>query len=373
MPENVEIGIDVFRDTIYVEIKINHILEFVERVEPTCTTAGNIAHYICTHCGLYYEDEKGEIRLYDVHIDTTHNFVDGICTRCGKVLDEINIVYIEPVSHLGKFALGTLENAIGLPSKINVRTADWVTHQLDVIWNLETYNKSQVGTYTITGHLQSGNFRYSSGLSSTVTAQVQIVDYMEGTADIVFVLDTTGSMGDEINNVKSNIIAFAEALEAKGVSARWAAVNYLDWIDSNEPSYIVKNGASDWYTTAKEYETAVGNISLGYGGDGPETAIDGLMLATTLTSRKDARVFYILVTDAEYKVANNYGMTSLQQTANYLDENGINVSVIAPTNYQSYYAALTNTTGGIMSNIYGNFSTDLLNSLVPLIQEKVEA
>ena len=111
---------------------------------------------------------------------------------------------------------------------------------------------------------------------------------------------------------------------------------------------------------------------MGYGGDAPETAIDGLMLATTLASRQDARVFYILVTDANYKVANNYGMSSLQETANYLYGKRVNVSVIAPTSYQGYYSELTDTTGGIMANIYGDFSSDLLESLVPLIQEKVE-
>ncbi len=371
MPENVNMGVDVFRGSIHVEIKVEHNLIYVAATDATCEQPGNIEHFICTDCDHLYADRDGEERIYNVEIPAAHDFVDGICTKCGQMLDYVKIVAVDEIPYLGKFPLGTLEDAIGLPAEVGVSTADGVRHQLKVNWELSDYNKAVVGEYTIRGHLVAGDLHFADGVSGEVEAKIEIVEFMQGTADIVFVLDTTGSMGDEISNVKANIQAFAKALEEQGVSARWAVVNYLDFADSNEPTYTVMNGASEWFVTASEFEVAVGNIALGWGGDGPEVAIDGVMHATTLTTRKDARTFYILVTDADYKVDNNYGVTSMDELADILVEKGINTSVIAPTSYQYLYEVLADQTGGIVSNIYGSFGDDLLDALVPIIQNKV--
>jgi len=368
MPDYVEVGTDVFRGSIQVEIVIRHPLVFVEAKEATCTEPGNIAHYWCETCQLPYEDSNGTIRLYDVLIPGSHEFVDGVCVMCGMIQNEVLIVDIDSVAHLGKFALGTLSTAIGAPDYINVYTADGRTHTLEVQWDFSAYDKANVGEYTITGSIQSGMFHYTDGLSNKISTQVEIVDYMKGTADIVFVLDISGSMEDEINNVKNNIQRLAQSIDDMGVSARWAAITYSDFTiyEPNEESTIVMNGANNWYTDVNAYKTAIGNISLAYGGDEPEAAVDGLLLANTMETRKDARVFYILLTDATYKVDNHYGASSMQDVANTLKDQSINTSVITSTDLYYNYNDLTST-GGIQANIYSNFADDLINSLVPII------
>lgn len=379
MPDTVDLGVDVFRGSIHVEIKVDHHVVFVGAKEPTCDEAGNVAYYLCEDCGYFYADKLCETRLYNVEIPAAHNFVDGVCDRCGKIQDELKIVYVSEIPYLGKFALGTMENAIGLPEKVAVKTADGVTHELIAKWDLSEYKKDVAGEYVIKGHLTAGNLHFDEGVSSIVEARIEIVEFMKGTADIVFVLDISGSMGDEINNVKNNIVAFANAVEAEGVSARWGAITYSDWtqglIDGNprENSIVVMNGAADWFISAEEYKQAINNIQLAYGGDGPETGVDGLMLANTLSTRQDARVFYILLTDADCKIDNHYGVTDLQDAANRLDADRVNVSVITSTNLYDHYAPLTDTTGGIQANIYGSFQNDLFNTLVPIIQNEVIA
>ena len=376
MPEIIDIGVDVFRGSIHVEIRVEHTLVFVPAKAATCYEAGNIEHYICSDCGYYYADADATERLYEVSIPAAHEFVDGACTKCDMVLDEVLIVSIDEIPDLGKFPLGTLENAIGLPSAVNVYTKDGLVHQLNVIWDISAYDKSTAGVYYISGVIQSGIYHYDEGLTNIITTSIEIVEFMKGTADIVFILDISGSMGDEIYNVKENIIDFAAAIEAQGVSARWSAITFSDFTVSgpNEESIIIKNGASDWYISAEEYKDAINGITLAFGGDGPETDIDGMMLANTaLSTRKDARVFYILLTDAECKVTNNYGVGSLEECADILAEDGVNVSVITETYLFDEYSCLTSTTGGIQSNIYGNFSQDLLDELVPIIYGEVIA
>lgn len=378
MGHDVEIGLDVFRDSIHVDITVEHDVIFIDAKEATCTTPGNIAYYWCETCDMAYADEEQTERLYDVIIPSAHSFVGGVCEKCGQAEDSVLIVHIDEVPHLGRFALGTLESAIGLPANVKVRTADGTEHDIPVVWNLADYDKATAGSYTIHGVLQSGEFHYADGLSKNISTDIEIVEYMRGTADVVFILDISGSMGDEIDNVKNNIQDFAQAIEDRGVSARWAAITYSDYLEypstPNEQSQIVMNGAADWYTAAADYKTAIGNINLANGGDWEETAIDGILLAkNNLTTRQDARVFYIILTDAECKLTNNYdsSIDEMQDVANILESQSINTSIITTEGLYDHYGALSSTTGGINANIYGEFADALLEQLVPIIEGEV--
>lgn len=372
MSDKTEVGTDVFRGSINVDVSKKHDLVHVSPRAASCYEQGNIEYYWCESCDMYYSDSEGENRIYDVILPKTHSFVDGYC-ECGESQNDILIVSVDEVAFLGKFALGTLENAIGLPSVVNVCTADGNIHSLKVVWDLGGYNKSVAGVYTINGIIESGEYVYTDGLSKNISTTIEIVETMEGTADIVFILDISGSMGDEINNVKNNIQSFAQSIEDSGVSARWAAITYSDWTCSgyNEESMIIMNGASEWYSDASSFKNAIGSISLASGGDFEETAVDGLMLANTLSTRKDVRTFYILLTDATYKVDNNYGVGSMNEVAEKLANESIITSVIVDTNYSYNYSYLTSTTGGITCDIYGSFAQDLINKLVPIIYEDV--
>ncbi len=375
MPDNAEIGIDVFRGSIIVVIVMKHNVVFVDAKDATCTEPGNIAYYWCETCNHYYEDAYGTKRIYDVVIPNAHDFVGGACTKCGEIQTAVLITQTAELAHLGKFALGTLENAIGLPEMVNVYTADGRNHSLPVMWDLSTYNKAEVGEYTIYGYIQAAGFHFADSVSAKVEAKVDIVAYMKGTADIVFVLDVSGSMSEEVANVKDNVVQFAQKLEAEGVSARWAAVTYSDFADvprdPKEQTIIIQNGATPWFSTATDYKKAINAIEIAYGGDFPEVAVDGLLAANTLENRKDARVFYILLTDATYKVDNHYGVESMGEATQILKDDGVNVSVITSSSYESYYSDLVSETGGITCNINGNFAQELFDSLVPIIYEDV--
>ncbi len=376
MPESVEIGVDVFRGSIHVEVTVEHDLVFVAPVAATCQKPGNVAHYKCQSegCTHLYADEEGTDRLYNVETYADHVFEDGSCSVCGKVLEEVTIVSVDEIPHLGKFALGTMEDAIGLPKKINVTTADGASHEVPVNWELSDYKKDTVGEYTIRGHIIPGELHFDEEISSEVQAKIEIVEYMQGTADIVFVLDGTGSMGPFIERVKDNIINFANDLEAKGVSARWSVIDYRDYTqDSSEVTHVVMNGASEWYTTAPEYSEAIDSINVYGGGDAPEVAIDGLMMATTLETRKNARTFYILVTDIDSKPDNNYGVTDLNELADILEDKGVNTSVVAPTYYHEHYGMLADQTGGVKLDVESDFASALLEALAPIIQSEVLA
>lgn len=183
--------------------------------------------------------------------------------------------------------------------------------------------------------------------------------------DIAFAIDATGSMGDEINNVKDNVAAFSKNLIDKGLDIRFSIIEYRD-ITCSEPTINHTNSSgSNWYRDIDSVVEVLGNISVSGGGDTPETAIDALgMMADkdNMSWRSDAHKFAFVLTDADYKVNNNYGYENLDDITRTLAGMNVVTSVITSTGYcQNTYKSLYDTTGGIFANINAsNFNAEML-------------
>lgn len=181
-------------------------------------------------------------------------------------------------------------------------------------------------------------------------------------ADIVFVIDTTGSMGDEINNVVENLNKFTSVLESGDINYRIAVIDYKDSSYPEETSVLLTNESGDyWFKSAGEVSEILGKMVADGGGDGPETVVDamGLMLSGAISFREDASTFAMLLTDADYKEYNEYGYESIDALIDDLIKVGVCTSVIAPTTYKETYNSLYTKTDGIFCDIYGNFAEEL--------------
>jgi len=195
-----------------------------------------------------------------------------------------------------------------------------------------------------------------------------------GQADIVFAVDTTGSMSGAISNVANNIISFVDVLVNEyHVNANFALVNYRDiTCDGADSTHVEKNGKSNWYSNPESFKKTVAALTVDGGGDGPECSIDGLEMARQLDFRKSSSKFIILITDADYKNDNNYGIESMSEEVEKLNTNGIVTSVVSSTGYKDLYHEVYSETGGIFADIYGDFSKELLK-LAGVIGEEVNA
>jgi len=180
-------------------------------------------------------------------------------------------------------------------------------------------------------------------------------------ADIVFVIDTTGSMGDEISNVKENVEYFIDALKEKGVSAGLALVDYQDIkADGEDSTRVHKNGRSNWFYNMDDYKSAIAALSLGSGGDEPESAVDALETARLLDMRPSAGKIFILITDASYKDENRYGISNMSEEIELLVKTGVTCAVVSPSSYKETYYDLYTETDGIWADINGDFYTELM-------------
>jgi len=182
--------------------------------------------------------------------------------------------------------------------------------------------------------------------------------------DIVFAIDATGSMGDEINNVKDNVAAFSRNLIEKGLDIRFSIIEYRD-ITCSEPTKNYKNSSgSNWYSDIDSVVDVLGKIEVDGGGDIPETAVDALgMMAdqATMGWRSDAHKFAFVLTDADYKNDNNYGYENLEHITRTLAGMKVITSVITANDYKETYRILFDTTEGIYANIYSeDFNAEMI-------------
>ncbi|MCI8416576.1 MAG: S8 family serine peptidase [Lachnospiraceae bacterium] len=117
--------------------------------------------------------------------------------------------------------------------------------------------------------------------------------------DLCFVVDTTGSMQDDIDNAKANMVNILESLREKTENYRVALIDYRDFPD--------RSGASQDYPCKvqlafsdddAEITNAVNGLELGDGGDNEETVFSALMEAVKLDWRLHAKKIIIILGDA---------------------------------------------------------------------------
>ena len=197
--------------------------------------------------------------------------------------------------------------------------------------------------------------------------------------DIAFAIDATGSMGDEINNVKNNIAAFSEYLIDRGLDIRFSIIEYRDITCYGEETILHKIGGTHWVKDSDSVAEILQKIRVTGGGDGPETAVDALGYVADngiMSWRSDAYRFAFLLTDANNKMANDFGYTSMQELADVLAKMNVVTSVISPSSYKSHYKCLFETTDGIWADIYSRtFDEEMLklsDSIIASVTREVD-
>ncbi len=128
-------------------------------------------------------------------------------------------------------------------------------------------------------------------------------DTIYGKLDICFVIDTTHSMWDDIDNVKDNMEEIIDTLSVKTSDYRVSLVDYRDFSertgDDVDYPYDVKLKFTNDKNKIKE---SVYNLSLGYGGDDLETVYSGIMAAIDNDKignwRNDATKIIVVMGDA---------------------------------------------------------------------------
>ena len=182
-------------------------------------------------------------------------------------------------------------------------------------------------------------------------------------ADVIFVIDNTGSMGSYVNNVRDNLNSFASGLN--GCDVQYGVVEFGD----------LNTVSGGFMSSPDEVISRLSRIQCLGGGDENEAALEGIMAGADYPFRSDASAKeLILVTDAPYHDRNGdgeaYSQLTASEVADTLRDRGIRLSVV--TNNRSAGAYSNGLADGPVLDITGNFR-DSLASLATNISDAAGA
>jgi len=214
--------------------------------------------------------------------------------------------------------------------------------QLEITYAIDENNIFEVFVKDLaTGRTERAEF------DRTQTSAPPIREIVGGGTDkvnVVFLIDTTGSMDTYINGVKDRAIEFAGILASKGAMYKLGLVGFGDLGENEKPS--VYNFTDD----VPKFQKQVKNIPRTYGGDIPESSLDALETGMELlNSHRDdgtARNIFILITDAPPHIPTVAGR-SVAQVCELLASRAVTTYVVARKDRESIdaYDPLTKPNG----------------------------
>jgi len=198
------------------------------------------------------------------------------------------------------------------------------TTQLEITYAIDTNNLFEVYVKDLTtGHTERAEFDRTKVLPPP---RRETTGGGIDRANVVFLIDTTGSMDTYINGVKDRAIEFSELVRSKGGNFKLGLVGFGDLGEKERPS--VYNFTDD----VVKFQKQVKNIPRTYGGDIPESSLDALETGVELleaTGADDgARNIFILITDAPPHVPTNSGK-SVNDICDMLAARNITTYVVA--------------------------------------------
>ncbi|MFS9022994.1 VWA domain-containing protein [Streptococcus infantis] len=201
--------------------------------------------------------------------------------------------------------------------KVHVETATAEVSKTEVIASKDETIPAPATTTTegtVTGKDEKGNtFTQYERVDKTTTVEITKTPptvKKAGAADIVFVVDRSGSMGGTINTVRKNVNEFARNLAKDGVAARFGLATFSDEVfgrnrgKTDEGTILTKFNESYFTSDPAELEKALAAIKIADGGDYAETSSPALtQIVSTYDWSKSPKnkKFVVLLTDAPMK------------------------------------------------------------------------
>ena len=195
--------------------------------------------------------------------------------------------------------------------------------QIEITYALDENNIFEVFVKDIaTGNEQRAEF----DRTKFAAPPAPVVHGTAGNVNVVFCIDTTGSMDTYINGVKDRAIEFSQILASKGAGFKLGLVGFGDLYEKEKMA--VYNFTND----VAKFQKQVKNIPRTYGGDIPESALDSLETAVELLQTAkvsaDTQSIFILITDAPPHVPTYSGKT-VQDICDMLNHHAIVTYVVA--------------------------------------------
>ena len=228
--------------------------------------------------------------------------------------------------------------------------------------------------------------------SQTVDVPVTVPeDYVFDKVDILFMVDVSGSYGDDIAQFKSKAVDIVNAFQTAGRDVQIGLSTFSDFPFSPYGGYT--NGDYAYQLDQpltnefSEVISAINSISLHWGADGPESQLEALYQAATGRGRTIPDKSYadiapssvgwrsgslpiiFLATDYSFHKENSYPGANWAETLSELTSRGISVYGLQAGGSITDVEQIANETGGESFTLSRN-SSEIVSAILAALEEK---
>ncbi|WP_128226068.1 VWA domain-containing protein [Halobacteriaceae archaeon SHR40] len=161
-------------------------------------------------------------------------------------------------------------------------------------------------------------------IEEEISKAVKSFTFTSTSLDLAFVFDDTGSMGDEIGEMKRKVIDLTNQIENADIDARYGLVSFKDSVDVD----------LTFTDDADQLETAVDSLNASGGDDAPEDNFDAIEAALNFDFRDGAQKVIVDITDnvSHYRGdGSGFSEYTIDEVAEDLQTNGIAFFAVAPS------------------------------------------
>ncbi|MDX8550291.1 VWA domain-containing protein [Methanospirillum sp. J.3.6.1-F.2.7.3] len=221
------------------------------------------------------------------------------------------------------------------------------------------------------GGLGKDDFQvFEDGKQMNITEFSFTGDSSQSKLDLAIVFDDTGSMRDEINDLKEKVLELTDRIATANIDCRYALITFKD-------SVTVKQ---DWTSDAAAIKEAIDGLNASEGFDAPEANLDAIEAALGLRFRSDAQHMILDITDDMTHYRNDgtpFSKYTIPETAGNLLNNGTSFILVGPTmvsgsfNQDNDKRELVKALGGsgLFIDVHGNEFIKILDSIQGIITQ----
>lgn len=157
------------------------------------------------------------------------------------------------------------------------------------------FSKVALDCFFDLGKSTGGEFYYKTAVESVHETIISVIeDHGENGSDIIFLIDKTGSMQNDIDSMRINLNLIIDQLEELK-DIRLGVAAYGDK-NVDGPDWYGNSAISDNYQTTRSF---INKLRVSDGGDYPESVYDGLAKVITETKwRKNSKKIILVIGDA---------------------------------------------------------------------------
>jgi hypothetical protein len=222
------------------------------------------------------------------------------------------------------------------------------------------FSKIAIDCFYHLGYTTGGEFYYKTAYESVHKTIIEVIqNHAENGSDIVFLIDKTGSMQNDIDSVRINLNAIIDQIE-KFENIKLAAAVYGD-----------KNvdGVDWWSSTSltsnyQEIRNYINKLKVSDGGDYPESVYDGIAQVIENTKWQPNSKKLILVIGDAPSLEDSLSEHSRQSIIDLCDRNNVKTNLfpilVTPYKVEDFVDMSSNYPDNL-EKVYPNPAVDLLN------------